>query len=85
MVFAPEHPLVNQVTTPEQKEAVQDYQKQTAGKSDLDRTDFNKEKTGVFTGAYAINPVNEQKIPDLDFRLCSDGLWNRSYHGCSCS
>ena len=50
MVLAPEHPLVNQVTTPSQKAAVQNYQKQTSAKSDLDRTDLNKDKTGVFTG-----------------------------------
>jgi leucyl-tRNA synthetase len=63
MVLAPEHPLVNRITTAEQKEAVQAYQKQTASKSDLDRTELNPQKTGVFTGAYAINPVNEQPIP----------------------
>lgn len=63
MVLAPEHPLVNRVTTAEQKAAVQLYQKQASGKSDLDRTDLNKDKTGVFTGAYAINPVNEEPVP----------------------
>jgi leucyl-tRNA synthetase len=63
MVLAPEHPLVNRVTTVEQKQAVQDYQKQTASKSDLDRTELNRQKTGVFTGAYACNPVNEELIP----------------------
>lgn len=63
MVLAPEHPLVNKVTTAQQQEAVKNYQKQSASKSDLDRTDLNKEKTGVFTGAYAINPVNNQPIP----------------------
>lgn len=63
MVLAPEHPLVNQVTTPSQKAAVQNYQKQTSAKSDLDRTDLNKDKTGVFTGAYAINPVNDEPLP----------------------
>ena len=63
MVLAPEHPLVKQVTTEAQRSAIQAYQKQTASKSDLDRTDLNKQKTGVFTGAFAINPVNHQEIP----------------------
>ncbi len=62
-VFAPEHELVDVITTPEQKEAVKAYQKECAGKSDLERTELNKEKTGVFTGAYALNPVNGKKIP----------------------
>lgn len=62
-VLAPEHPLVEKITTPEQREAVKAYQEKTAYKSDLERTDLAKEKTGVFTGAYAINPVNNQKIP----------------------
>ncbi len=63
MVLSPEHPLINRITTEEQKEAVQAYQKQAATKSDLDRTELNFEKTGVFTGAYALNPVNEKLIP----------------------
>lgn len=63
MVLAPEHPLVAKFTTPEQKETVEAYKKEAAGKSDLDRTELSKEKTGVFTGAYAINPVNNEKIP----------------------
>lgn len=63
MVLAPEHPLVNQITTSAQRSQVEQYQKQTAAKSDLDRTDLNKDKTGVFTGAYAINPVNHHPIP----------------------
>jgi len=63
MVLAPEHGLVNIVTTDEQKEAVESYKRLAASKSDLDRTDLAKEKTGVFTGTYAINPVNGQKIP----------------------
>jgi leucyl-tRNA synthetase len=63
MVLAPEHPLVDEITTGGQKQAVEDYKKTAQSKSDLDRTDLAKEKTGVFTGAYAINPVNEQKIP----------------------
>ena len=62
-VLAPEHKLVEQITTPEQKEAVEAYVKLCATKSDLERTELNKDKTGVFTGAYAINPVNGKKIP----------------------
>ncbi len=62
-VMSPEHPFVNEITTPEQKDAVEAYQKECATKSDLERTSLNKEKTGVFTGAYAINPVNGKKIP----------------------
>ena len=66
MVLAPEHPLVPEITTPEQKAAVEAYQKSCVSKSDLDRGDLNKDKSGVFTGAYAINPVNPvngDKIP----------------------
>ncbi len=63
MVIAPEHPAVERLTTPEQKEAVDAYRQQAATKSELDRTDLAKEKTGVFTGSYAINPVNGVAIP----------------------
>ncbi len=63
MVFAPELEVVDMITTDDQKEAVKKYREQAARKSDLDRTDLAKEKTGVFTGAYAINPVNGEKIP----------------------
>ncbi|WP_334340586.1 leucine--tRNA ligase [Companilactobacillus sp. HBUAS56275] len=63
MVLAPEHELVDKITTPEQKTAVDAYKEEVSHKSDLDRTDLNDEKTGVFTGAYAINPVNGDKIP----------------------
>jgi len=63
MVLAPEHPLVDQITGDDKKEAVNKYRQEAARKSDLDRTDLAKEKTGVFTGGYAINPVNNQKIP----------------------
>jgi leucyl-tRNA synthetase len=62
-VLAPEHKLVDRITTPEQREAVKAYQEQAARKSDLERTDLAKDKTGVFTGAYAINPVNGQEVP----------------------
>ena len=63
MVLSPEHELVDAITTPEQKEAVDAYKKVCAEKSDLERTDLSKEKTGVFTGAYAVNPVNGEQIP----------------------
>jgi len=63
MVLAPEHPLVKDITTPESSEKVNAYIKASALKSDLDRTDLAKDKTGVFTGTYAINPVNLKKIP----------------------
>ena len=63
MVIAPEHVLVNEITIPCKKELVQDYINKAALKSDLDRTDLAKVKTGVFTGRYAINPVNNQPIP----------------------
>ena len=63
MILAPEHPLVTAITTPEQREAIEKYKASVASKSDLDRTELNKEKSGVFTGAFAINPVNSDKIP----------------------
>ncbi|MGD0572007.1 MAG: leucine--tRNA ligase [Sedimentisphaerales bacterium] len=63
MVLSPEHPLVDIITTKDNKNAVKKYREEAARKSDLDRTDLAKEKTGEFTGAYAINPVNETKIP----------------------
>ncbi len=63
MVLAPEHPLVDKITTAEQREAVEAYRKACATKSDLERTDLAKEKTGVATGGTATNPVNGQEIP----------------------
>ena len=63
MVMAPEHPLVDKIIGEQRKEAVQKYREEAARKSDLDRTDLAKEKTGEPTGAYAINPVNGEKIP----------------------
>jgi len=62
-VLAPEHELVGRITTSEQAEAVRAYQDKAARKSDLERTDLAKEKSGVFTGAYAINPVSGEKLP----------------------
>ena len=74
-VLAPELDLVKEITTPEQMQAVEDYIAQAAKKSDLNRTDLAKEKTGVFTGAYAINPVNGKEIPIwiADYVLASYG------------
>jgi leucyl-tRNA synthetase len=63
MVLAPEHPFVSEITTAENKSAVEIYQKSIASKSDLDRGDLNKDKSGVFTGAFAVNPVNGEQIP----------------------
>ncbi|MBS7261710.1 MAG: leucine--tRNA ligase [Treponema sp.] len=75
MVVAPEHPLVAKITTPEQKDAVAAYLDAAAKKSDLQRTDLNKDKTGVFSGSYAINPVNGKLIPIwiADYVLISYG------------
>ena len=75
MVVSPEHPLVAKLTSAEQKAAVEDYIAQAAKKSDLDRTDLAKEKTGVFSGSYAINPVNGKEIPIwiADYVLISYG------------
>ncbi len=75
MVLSPEHPLVAQLTTHEQREAVANYQASVANKSDLERTDLAKSKTGVFTGGYAVNPVNNERIPVwiADYVLMSYG------------
>ncbi|MBU4271023.1 MAG: leucine--tRNA ligase [Planctomycetes bacterium] len=75
MVLAPEHPFVERLTAPEQREAVRAYCEQAARKSDLDRTDLAKEKTGVWTGSYAVNPVNGESIPIwvADYVLISYG------------
>ncbi|HJA46904.1 MAG TPA: leucine--tRNA ligase [Candidatus Limosilactobacillus excrementigallinarum] len=75
VVLAPEHELVNQITTSDQKAAVKEYQEEASRRSDLERTDLSKEKTGVFTGAYAINPVNGEKLPIWisDYVLASYG------------
>ena len=62
-VFSPEHPLVEEIMTKEQAEKVKAYKLKAASKSDLERTELNKEKTGEFTGSYAINPVNGKRIP----------------------
>ncbi|MEJ5272753.1 MAG: leucine--tRNA ligase [Spirochaetota bacterium] len=63
LVLAPEHPLVDKITTSSQKTEIEKYKKEALNKSDLERTSFNKDKTGAFTGAYAIHPLNGKKIP----------------------
>ncbi|MFN8399521.1 MAG: leucine--tRNA ligase [Anaerolineales bacterium] len=75
MVFSPEHPLVDELTTPENKAAVTEYKAQAARQSDIQRGAVGKEKTGVFTGSYAINPVNNARIPIwiADYVLMSYG------------
>jgi leucyl-tRNA synthetase len=75
MVLSPEHPLVERVTTADHADAVRAYCVKARAKSDLERTDLAKEKTGVFTGAYAVNPVNDERIPIwvADYVLISYG------------
>lgn len=75
MVVSPEHEIIPQITTPEQEAAVKKYQEDAAKKSDLERTDLAKDKTGVFSGSYAINPVNKKLIPIwiADYVLISYG------------
>ena len=63
VVLAPEHPLVDKITTPEQKSAVEEYKKYVSTATEIDRLSSTREKTGAFTGAYAVNPINNQKIP----------------------
>jgi len=74
-VLAPEHEFINQITTADCKQAVEEYKTKSASKSELERTELNKEKTGVFTGTYAINPVNGKEIPIWisDYVLASYG------------
>lgn len=75
LVLAPEHEMVSAITTPEHQSAVKEYQEEASRRSELERTDQSKEKTGVFTGAYAINPVNHEKLPIWisDYVLASYG------------
>ncbi len=75
MVMAPEHELVDQITTPEQKKEVEAYRKKASRLTDLERSDLNTEKTGVFTGAYAINPASGERMPlwVSDFVIASYG------------
>ncbi|MEA4853115.1 MAG: leucine--tRNA ligase [Christensenella sp.] len=75
VVISPEHPLVDEITTPQQSAAVKEYQAYAARASEIDRLSTTREKTGVFTGAYAINPVNGRKVPiwTADYVLASYG------------
>ena len=75
MVLAPEHPLVESLTTDEQRNAVEAYRKAAAAQSELERMEESREKTGVFTGGYAINPVNQERVPVwiADYVLLSYG------------
>ena len=75
MVMSPEHPLVDKVTTPEHQAAVDEYKLQAARQTDIEREATDKEKTGVFTGGYAVNPVNNERIPIwiADYVLMSYG------------
>ena len=75
MVLAPEHGFVDEITTPAQRETVSKYQAEISKKSDLERTELSKDKTGVFTGGFAINPINGAKIPVwiADYVLASYG------------
>ncbi|QLK86293.1 leucine--tRNA ligase [Staphylococcus sp. 17KM0847] len=75
LVLSPEHPLVDEITTAEQVEKIRVYQQEAAKKSDLERTDLAKEKTGVFTGAYAIHPLSGKQVPIwiADYVLASYG------------
>jgi len=75
MVLAPEHPFVNRITTADRAAAVESYCRAAASKSDLDRTDLAKDKSGVFTGSYAVNPTNSERIPIwvADYVLISYG------------
>lgn len=75
MVLSPEHPLVDQITTAEQRAAVEAYKAEATRKTDLERTELVKTKTGVFTGAYAVNPVNDEQVPIwiADYVLASYG------------
>ena len=74
-VLSPEHKLIDEITTEDMRQDVLNYQEKAAHKSDLERTDLNKDKTGVFTGAYAVNPLNDEKIPIwiADYVLASYG------------
>lgn len=75
LVLSPEHALVSEIVSDDQKETIEAFKKSIASKSDLDRTDLNKDKAGVFTGAYAINPMNGEELPIWigDYVLASYG------------
>ena len=84
-VLAPEHPLVDEITSPEQREAVRAYCVKAERQSEIERLSMDKEQDGVFTGAYAINPMNNADVPIYiaDYVLLQ--LWDRSHYGCACT
>lgn len=75
VVISPEHPLLDQLTTPENKAAVEEYKAYAAAASEIDRLATTREKTGVFTGSYAVNPINGRAVPiwTADYVLASYG------------
>jgi leucyl-tRNA synthetase len=81
MVLSPEHPLVEKLTSPDRVAVVEDYCKEAAAKSEMDRTAEDLEKTGVWTGSYAVQSREWRENPHLDCRLCADGLWHRGDYG----
>ena len=81
--MAPEHELVSQITTEEQKAEVETYVLATAKRSERERMADVKTISGVFTGAYAKHPFTNELIPGLGWRLCNGRLWNRSRNGCA--
>ena len=83
-VISPEHPAVEKITTPEQAEEVRAYVERAARMSEIDRTDVTREKSGVFTGAYAIKPCERRRDPRLHRRLRPDGLRHGRDHGRTC-
>lgn len=85
VVLAPENPLVDKITTDENKESVEAYKNQAKKQSDIERQSITREKTGVFTGSYAINPVNERKVPIWVADYVFKHLWYWCSYGGSCS
>lgn len=83
IVIAPEHPLIEKLITEENREKVEKYIEEAKKKSDFEREKLEKEKTGVFTGSYCINPANGEKSADLGWRLCNRNLWRGSGDGSS--
>ena len=82
MVLAPEHDMVNSITTDEYLKEVTKYIEKAKLKSERDRQS-EKEVSGVFTGAYAIHPFTGKKSSDLDWRLCTSFIWDWGCYGCS--
>ena len=85
LVVAPEHPILNSIVSKNQKKAVKDYIEISLTKSDLERQENQKNKTGVFTGTFAVNPMTNSKIPIWIYRLCALWIWDWCNNGSSCS